>query len=260
MPPPAYEPHGRSHFCLAYVLGAHVANGWLGAVDMLTRTATDEDFAPDASVYPEARDPVTSGRQLEALAFEVAASQPLRSAGHKARALVARGVPRVFCIAVKRGRVLEWSRETNGWELMPTDASIEAPCLARPLPVKVLIDGALADDAVVRALHGRGNAVLRGLIDEGRDEGREEGHEAGRAEGREEGREAGRAEGREEGHEAGRAEGLRIAVMELLTSRGLAPTPAQAARIARETDEQVLRRWLVQAAHAATVGAAMRRR
>ncbi len=68
---PAKEPHSTRHTRLAALLEAHVHEGWLVALDMLTRASQREDFAPDASVYPAARDPETGGRQLEQLAFEI---------------------------------------------------------------------------------------------------------------------------------------------------------------------------------------------
>ena len=61
---PSNRPHGKKHLDLAYVLGAHVAEGYEGAVDLLTRTSDDSDYAPDASIYPEARDPETGGRKM----------------------------------------------------------------------------------------------------------------------------------------------------------------------------------------------------
>jgi hypothetical protein len=48
--PEADPPHARVHARLVYVLTAHVASGFIGAVDMLTRTSAVSDFAPDASV------------------------------------------------------------------------------------------------------------------------------------------------------------------------------------------------------------------
>lgn len=71
---------------------------------MLTRTSRQSDFAPDASVFPEERDPVTGGRKLEELAFEVASTQRLANATRKARGLAARGVRRVFCLHLPGGR------------------------------------------------------------------------------------------------------------------------------------------------------------
>ena len=68
---PSDERHGRRQSKLSSLLEAHVAEGWFVAADMLTRTSTRNDQAPDASVYPAARDSETGGRQLEVLAFEI---------------------------------------------------------------------------------------------------------------------------------------------------------------------------------------------
>jgi len=156
MTPPADEPYGNRHAQLAYVLRAHIADGYLGAIDMLTRTSETSDFAPDASVYPAARDPATGGRQLEVLAFEVVSEQWIGVPSEKARELARRGVRWVFCLVLKTGRVLEWSRETDGWGVVSPEAAIEDEALARPLPVRALVDAAAADAAVVEALRRRG--------------------------------------------------------------------------------------------------------
>ena len=62
--PPADEPRAVPHADLTYVLRAHVLQGYRVAVDMLTRTSKESDFAPDASIYFEQRDPSTGGRTL----------------------------------------------------------------------------------------------------------------------------------------------------------------------------------------------------
>lgn len=170
---PADEPHGTTHFALAYALAAHLAEGHAGAVDMLTRTSEDSDFAPDASIYPAARDPETGRRQLEELAFEIVSEQWIGVPTEKARELAGRGVRRIFCIVVKKGRVLEWSRETDGWQMLADGASIDDRCLARPLPIRALLDAAAADRAVVAALRDRG--ALREIEEERRCEGFEQG-------------------------------------------------------------------------------------
>src|SRR5262249_42033144 len=113
MVPGADPPHATRHCDLTYVLRAHIVPGYTPAVDMLTRTAEDSDFAPDASIFPSAPDPVTGRRQLEELAFEIAAEQSIGVPSAKARELVRRGVRRVFCVLVKKGRVLEWSSRTD---------------------------------------------------------------------------------------------------------------------------------------------------
>ncbi len=173
MVPPADEPHATRHCDLAYVLRAHVAPGYAVAIDMLTRTSEDSDFAPDASVYPAARNS-EGKRQLEELAFEVAASQSIGVPSEKARELVRRGVRRVFCVLVKKGRVVEWSRETDAFGPLRAHAEIVDRCLSHALPIAALLDAAAADAAVIAALLAR-EPALRQLAATQREEGREEG-------------------------------------------------------------------------------------
>lgn len=89
--PPADEAHGTRHSKISALLEAHVADGYEVASDMLTRTSVKGDMAPDASVFPAARDPKTGGRKLEEMAFEVCNTERLGHAAKKARALSARG-------------------------------------------------------------------------------------------------------------------------------------------------------------------------
>src|SRR5207247_309929 len=101
------------HCDLAYLLRAYAKRGYKSAVDMLMRADESSDFAPNASIYPEAPHPRTKRRQIEELAFEVTSKQRLRVPTAKARKLIARGVRRVFCLLVEQRRVLEWSRKTD---------------------------------------------------------------------------------------------------------------------------------------------------
>jgi Uma2 family endonuclease len=101
---PADEPHGSRHSKVSALLEAHVRGDRDVASDMLTRSSELSDVAPDASVFPRARDPRTGGRQLEELAFEVVSTERLNEAGAKARKLAGRGVRRVFAIDVVRHR------------------------------------------------------------------------------------------------------------------------------------------------------------
>ncbi|NJL29947.1 MAG: Uma2 family endonuclease [Thermoanaerobaculia bacterium] len=128
---PARPAHARQHSRLAHLLEAHIAEGYLSAVDMLTRTGPKSDFAPDASVYPAVPNPATGRREIEELAFEICSQQALKIPTEKARELIRRGVRRVFCLIVPASehgttsressrrstepRMLEWSRETDGW-------------------------------------------------------------------------------------------------------------------------------------------------
>lgn len=222
MVPPAEEPHATLHFSLAYVLAGHVAPGYVGAVDMLTRSSLDSDFAPDASVFPAERDPETGGRQLEELAFEVASTQPLDSAGEKARELTRRGVRRVFCLVVKHRRVLEWSTDTDSWSPLPDSSAIDDRCFVRPLPVRALVDSAAGDEAVIAAFIARGHPALAAI------------------------------------EARGEARGTAHALVAVLTARGLVPTPAEAAVI-ESADTAVLNGWLARAVSAASVAELIRR-
>ena len=151
----ADPPHATEHMRLAYVLAAHVAPGFRGAVDMLTRTSADSDFAPDASVYPEGPDTETGGRRLEVLAFEVVASQRLSVPTKKARELAARGVTRIFALVLTRRRALEWDHQAGQFRPMHLDEHIAHPCLAVPIPIRALLEAAGADEAVHAALEAR---------------------------------------------------------------------------------------------------------
>jgi hypothetical protein len=62
---PADPPHATQHGDLHYVLRAHVAPGYRGAVDLLTRQGQKSDFASDACVFKDGIDPSTGARYLE---------------------------------------------------------------------------------------------------------------------------------------------------------------------------------------------------
>ena len=219
---PADEPHATKHFDLTYVLGAHVADGYLGAVDMLTRTDEASDFVPDASVF---RVPEKIGkRKLEELAFEVSDKQPVRVPTEKARKLIARGVRRVFCINIKHRRLLEWSRETDNWQTIARGSVIEDRCFVRPLPIDALLDAVQADDAVARALLEKDVPVLRKQ------------------------READKAEGREEGREEGRTTALIESVLRVFRARGFEMTLSTEQTIRECHDLDQLEQWLEHAA------------
>jgi len=236
---PAHEPHGSQHSKLSALLEAYCAAGYNAASDMLTRTGLREDFAPDGSIYPIARDPTTGGRMLEELAFEVVVTESLAHAGRKAASLIRRGVRRVFAIDVERGRGLAWSSELDGWEILAADAMIEDRVLVTALAIRDLVSAGSADDAVARALVAKRNAVVRTAVEEGRAQGRTEGRAQGRAEGRTEGRAQGRAE----------------AIVAILVARGLSPRPDERDLILATDDDDVLTRWLAAVANCTSVAA-----
>jgi hypothetical protein len=208
---PCDEPHADRHSKILAVLEAHVADDYNVACDMLTRTSRVDDIAPDASVYPRARDPRTGGRQLEQLAFEVVSTQSLGDAGRKARKLAGRGVRRCFAIDVERARAFEWSCELGTWSSLDPASSIVDPVLAVPLPIAALVLAAKADDAVAAALVAKGNPVIA----------------------------------RETA--AARAEGRAEAVLQLLALRQLQPRANERERILAERDLERLARWLARA-------------
>lgn len=209
---PAKEPHGSCHSKLSALLEASVAEGFNAASDMLIRASERSNFAPDASLYPFARDPRTGGRRLEHLAFEVVSTQTLAHAGRKAGLLIARGVRRVFAIDVGRERVLEWSAERDSWVVLDGGERIEDESLAVPLVARDLLESASAHDSVARALLARKNAVIEDAME------RERGH----------------------AYVRGRAE----ATLQVLAARGLTPSPAERRRILETTDAGLLEGWL----------------
>jgi len=215
--PPADPPHGEMHTRLGALLMAHRADDFNVALDMLTRTSRIDDIAPDASVYPAARNPVTGGRQLEHMAFEIVSTQSLGNAAKKASKLSGRGVRRVFAIDIERGRALEWSAALGEWSILDQRDVIADPALAVPLRIEVLLDTMLADDAVVRAFQQKRHPAF----------------EAERAE--------------------GRAQGLAESVLTFIEARGLVATDEQRAQIVTERDLQRLSRWVVAAASCGTV-------
>jgi hypothetical protein len=229
---PAETPHATRHSDLQYVLRAHVAPGYLSAVDLLTRHGEKSDFASDACVFREGVDPATGARHLEEIAFEVVSEQSERDVTDKAVAMHRRGVRRIFAVFVKGPRLSEWSPASQRWIGREAGSAIEDRCLAAPLPVSALLDAALADNAVAAALIAKGNPML--LKREA----------AAKAEGK--------VEGRAEGKVEGRAEGMAESVLKLLEARGLAVSPAQREEILRCNDFDRLDRWLLQAAQAST--------
>lgn len=174
---PALAPHAVCHTRLGYLLGASVAPGYLGTLDLLTRTSEDWNFAADGAVLKQGKDPATGHRYLEELAFEIKYTQSLSDMTERARQLANRGVRRVFMICVseieprrdpkkdpdegKVDAVMEWSAADDAWIELPADGIIEDPCLHTPLSVRAIMDVTAADDTVLRALAARHNPALQ---------------------------------------------------------------------------------------------------
>lgn len=225
---PSDEPHGTYHSKIAALLEAHVVAAYRVAVDMLTRTSEKNDMAPDASVFPAARDPETGGRLLEELAFEVVSTETLAHSGRKARALIGRGVRRVFAINVEKRRVLEWSQKTNAWEMLAPNGAIEDRAFVVPLPFVALAEAVRADDPMARALLAKKNPVIEDALRGAHDEGRA----------------AGKREGKREGAREGKIKGKIEALLAILAARQIPLKKKARERLRAERDEAVVDRWL----------------
>jgi len=230
---PADRPHARRHAKVIALLEAHASPAFAVGCDQLTRTSEIDDVAPDISVYPDADDPVTGGRQLEQLAFEIVSTESLGHAATKAAKLTARGVRRVFAIDIERSRALEWSSELGTWQRLDPAGYIEDAALELPLPIAAMLHAARADDEIARALVMRHNPVIEAV--------------------RAEDRAAAKAEGDQEGFLRGKAEGKAEAVLVVLAARQVAVGDAERVRILSEPDPARLDRWLAEAAICASV-------
>src|SRR3954453_6176123 len=119
---PAEAAHADQHGELHYVLRAHVAPGYVAAVDLLTRLDLKSDFASDVCVRREGVDPQTGKRHLEELAFEVVSEQREQDVSEKVPRMHRRGVRRIFAIFIKSRQVCEWSSEGPGsWKSLGLD-------------------------------------------------------------------------------------------------------------------------------------------
>jgi hypothetical protein len=210
MSPPAEELHAVPHADLAYILRAHVRAEYRVAVDMLTRSGETSDFAPDASVFLNARND-EGERQLEELAFEIVSEQALAVQTTKARELFRRGVRRIFCLVTKHKRMLEWSGETDAWSATPIDL-IEDRCFVKSMPASAILDAVNADDAVMAAMRAKGHPEFERVHAEGVSKGIEKGI----------------AEGIEKGIE----KGLRTSIEDLCEALAIPVSTEQRARLA----------------------------
>jgi hypothetical protein len=194
----ALPPHADAQTGANFLLAAHVAPGYVASTELLTRVSEGSDFATDVSIRKEGIDPQSGQRYLEELSFEIVNEQRMRDITDKASELTQRGVRRVFAIFVKRDEIGEWSRKEKKFILVDNEAMFIDEALVRPIAFRALIDNALAEVEVVRALAVKGNPEIARIqqagVDKGHKEGRKEGHKEGRKEGRKEGHKEGRKE------------------------------------------------------------------
>ncbi|MDX2053300.1 MAG: Uma2 family endonuclease [Polyangiaceae bacterium] len=220
---PADEPHGTRHSKISALLEAYVKDAYDVASDMLTRTSESDDMAPDASVFPSERDPVTGGRRLEEVVFEVLNTESLSHSGQKASKLSKRGVRRIFAVDVERKRAFEWSLDLGTWSILALDGVITDQVFVAPLPISALVQAAKADDAVAAALLAKGNRILERALSN-----RE-------------------SRGKAEGKTEGKTEGKRAALLTVLSARGFSLSLAEKQRLEAATEVQ-LDAWLSRAA------------
>ncbi len=218
---PANPEHGDPHFRLDQLLGAHLADGYVGSVDLKTRVAKGSDFASDTCIRKDGDDPRTGERYLEELVFEVVSKRSLEDTDRRARAFAARGVRRQIAIFVRQGEVREWSAHGSGWKRLDPRRSLRDPCLAHPLPVSALLDSAEAEIATARALEAKGNSAIVDM--------------------------------KETSALAGEARGRATALLTILSARGFAVSGPAREQILATADLESLDRWLYKAATAASL-------
>lgn len=220
----ANPPHATRHFEAAHVFAGVLAEGYAGAVDMLTRADEDTDAAPDISVFSSAPDPKTGGRQIEEVAFEVLDTERLAHATDKVEKFARRGVRRLFAVKVASRKVYEWDHEHHDWTELDADAEITDRCFRVPLPVAALVNRVVANDTVAKALLAARNHVIEGELAA---------------------REAqGVARGEARGEARGKLLGMAAAVLRVLARRGVSVDDAARARVFDCDDAATLERWL----------------
>ncbi len=222
---PATEQHGDPHFHLDQLLGPHLAEGYVGSVDLKTRVNVKQEFASDSCVRKAGIDPETGSRYLEELVFEVVYERSLQDTDTRAKALAERGVRRQIAIFVKTGEVREWSAASQGWRRLDLRRSLQDRCFVQPLPLGALFDAARAEVAMARVLEAKRNPAIVEMKAQSK------------------------AEGLAEGHAEGRAESL----LTILEARGFTPSEEARGRILATTDRETLERWLRLAVTAASL-------
>ncbi len=218
---PANPEHGDPHFRLDQLLAAHLADGYVGSVDLKTRVADGTDFASDTCVRKDGTDPKTGERYLEELVFEVVSKRSLEDTSRRAKAFAERGVRRQIAIFVKQGEVSEWSVRGEGWKRIDPRRNLRDPCLAHPLPIAALLDSAQAELAAARALEAKGNPAIVDM--------------------------------KERSALEGEARGRATALLTILSARGFEIPDAVREQILTTVELELLDRWLRKAATSSSV-------
>ena len=222
---PATAEHGDPHFLLDKVLGPHLAEGYVGSVDLKTRVDTKREFAGDTCVRKSGIDPGTGTRYLEEVVFEVVYKRSADETKKRAQGFAARGVRRQIAVFVREKKVCEWSTTSNGWRTLDPRRSLRDPCLVRPLPIRALFDGAMAEIAVARALEAKDNPAIVEM----------------------------KRESEARGEARGKTQGLAESLLTILDARGIPLSEDVRARILATSDSETLMRWLHRAGTASSL-------
>lgn len=212
---PASLEHGDPHFELDALLKAHLADSYVGSVDLKTRVSEEHEYASDTCLRQAGTDPATGTRYLERLVFEVVHKRSKKDTNDRARGFASRGVRRQIGIFVSEKSVREWLTDLDNWgPPMDPNSSLEDPCLAVPLPLAALFDREKADLAIARALEAKENAAIVEM------------------------------------KERSRAQGQATALLTIMDSRGVVTDEATRQRVLATVDLTKLQRWLRRAASA----------
>jgi len=213
--------HADAQALTGFLLAAHVLRAYVVATELLTRSSVDSDFATDVCIRKRGMDPETGARYLEELSFEIVNEQSMNDVTSKARNLARRGVRRIFAIFVKTAEICEWAKSSGEFVRLDMNGMFEDPVFIRPIAVKALVDGTLAEaeNEVAKALIAKQNPEIAKLqheaeqhghqkgLDEGHKKGLDEGHKKGLDEGHKKGLDEGHKKGLDEGHQKGLDEG-----------------------------------------------------
>jgi len=223
---PATADHGDPHFEIDALVKAHLAKGYIGSTDLKTRVSKNREYASDTCVRREGIDPVTGSRYLEELVFEVVHKRSKSDTKARAEGFAARGVPCQMGIFVKQKEVREWQASAKDWgEPLDLRQSLQAPCLAVPLPLAAIFDPDLADLAIARAQAAKGNPVILKIKDESE----------------------------KRGLAKGKVEGIAESILMFLQARSWKPSEEQRERILATTDRETLDLWVHRAASASSL-------
>ncbi len=212
----ALPEHADAQTGLNFLLAAHAARGYIVSTELLTRVSEGSDFATDVCIRKEGIEPETRQRYLEELSFEIVNEQRMRDITDKASELATRGVRRIFAIFVKRHEIGEWSQKQRKFVPLDPESLFTDEALVRPIAFKALIDQAVAETEVVKALAAKGNPEISRIREEGENKGLRRGRKEGLKQGLDKGRKRGLDEGRKQGLDEGKLNGRRETLLEQL--------------------------------------------